>query len=243
MTPWPGRARGACGGPAFTLDVALTATPGEVLAVLGPNGAGKSTLLGVLAGLLRPDDGHVRLGDDDGRPAPGVHVPPHRRGVGLLAQQALLFPHLTALGNVAFGPRAHGRAAARTPSSGPASCSSPSTPPSWPTGARRRCRAGSSSGWRWPARWPPSPGLLLLDEPLAALDVDAAPAMRSLLRRVRAGPQADRRAGHALRAGRAGARRSGGGAHRRPGGRGGAGPRGAGAPAQRRSPRGSPGWT
>ena len=88
----------------FTLDVALRAASGEVLAVLGPNGAGKSTLLGVLAGLLRPDAGHVRVGDTTvADPARGVHVPPHRRGVGLLAQQALLFPHLTALGNVAFG--------------------------------------------------------------------------------------------------------------------------------------------
>ncbi len=93
----------------FTLDVALRAASGEVLAVLGPNGAGKSTLLGVLAGLLRPDAGHVRVGGTTvADPAAAVHVPPHRRGVGLLAQQALLFPHLTALGNVAFGPRAHG---------------------------------------------------------------------------------------------------------------------------------------
>jgi molybdate transport system ATP-binding protein len=166
----------------FTLDVALTARPGEVLAVLGPNGAGKSTLLGVLAGLLRPDGGHVRIGDRTVT-ADGVHVPPHRRGVGLLAQQALLFPHLTALGNVAFGPRAHGTARAA---------------------AERRARellvavdAGELAERR-PAQLSggqqqrvalaralaPQPGLLLLDEPLAALDVDATPAMRALLRRV-----------------------------------------------------------
>ncbi|HXV94571.1 MAG TPA: ATP-binding cassette domain-containing protein, partial [Pseudonocardia sp.] len=93
----------------FTLDVALTAAPGEILAVLGPNGAGKSTLLGVLSGLVRPDAGHVRVGGTTVTDAAtGLHVPPHRRGVGLLAQQALLFPHLTALANVAFGPRAQG---------------------------------------------------------------------------------------------------------------------------------------
>ena len=74
--------------PDFTLDVTITASPGEVIAVLGPNGAGKSTVLGVLAGLIPLSEGHVRLGDTD-----ITDVPPHRRGVGLLAQQALLFPH------------------------------------------------------------------------------------------------------------------------------------------------------
>ncbi len=96
--------------PAFTLDVRLTAAPGEVLAVLGPNGAGKSTLLSVLAGLLRPNDpaSYVELGERTVTSA-DAHVPPHRRGVGLMAQQPLLFPHLSALANVAFGPRALGR--------------------------------------------------------------------------------------------------------------------------------------
>ncbi|MBC8092902.1 MAG: ATP-binding cassette domain-containing protein, partial [Pseudonocardia sp.] len=90
--------------PAFTLDVTISVEPGEVLAVLGPNGAGKSTLLGVLSGLLRPDEGHVRVGEHVVTDVTAsVLVPPHQRGVGLLAQQALLFPHLTAADNVAFG--------------------------------------------------------------------------------------------------------------------------------------------
>ncbi|WP_256495543.1 AAA family ATPase [Pseudonocardia sp. McavD-2-B] len=99
----------------FALDMELSVAAGEVLAVLGPNGAGKSTMLGILSGLLRPDSGHLRV---DGRTlldtADGTFVPPHRRGVGLLAQEPLLFPHLSALANVAFGPRAQGtpRAAA-----------------------------------------------------------------------------------------------------------------------------------
>ena len=168
----------------FTLDVSLSVARGEIVAVLGPNGAGKSTLLGVLAGLLRPDSGRVVLGGrvitDTGA---GVHVPTHRRGVGLLAQQALLFPHLTALANVAFGPRCHGVARRAA------------------TERARRLLAGVDVGelaHRRPAQLSGGqaqrvalaralagePELLLLDEPLAALDIDSAPAMRGLLRRV-----------------------------------------------------------
>src|ERR1700741_1195375 len=88
------------------LDVEFSVPAGEVLAVLGPNGAGKSTALHVIAGLVRPEHGVVRLGDrvltDT---TTGVFVPTHARRVGLLLQQALLFPHLTAAANVAFAPR------------------------------------------------------------------------------------------------------------------------------------------
>jgi molybdate transport system ATP-binding protein len=164
--------------PAFTLDVTITASPGEVIAVLGPNGAGKSTLLGVLAGLLRPSEGYVRLGDAD-----VTAVPPHRRGVGLLAQQALLFPHMTALANVAFGPRAHGtprRAADELARELLAAVDAA------PLEARRPAQMSGGQQQRvaLARALAPDPDLLLLDEPLAALDVDAAPAMRSLLRRI-----------------------------------------------------------
>ncbi|MBW0099919.1 ATP-binding cassette domain-containing protein [Pseudonocardia sp. KRD-184] len=170
--------------PAFTLDVALSAAPGEVLAVLGPNGAGKSTLLGVLSGLLRPDEGSVRVGErvvtDT---AAGVHVPPHLRGVGLLAQQALLFPHLTARDNIAFGPRAHGvprreaRARAEELLAGVDATELGDRRPAQMSGGQQQRVALARA-------LAPAPGLLLLDEPLAALDVDATPAMRGLLRRV-----------------------------------------------------------
>ena len=165
----------------FTLDVSLTVAPGDVLAVLGPNGAGKSTVLDVLAGLLRPDSGHVRVG---GRTltAADVHVPPHRRGVGLLAQQPLLFPHLSALANVAFGPRAQGLPR-RT-----AVARARELLDAVDVGALAERRPGQLSGGQQQrvalARaLAAGPDLLLLDEPLAALDVDTTPAMRALLRR------------------------------------------------------------
>ncbi|WP_445186203.1 sulfate/molybdate ABC transporter ATP-binding protein [Pseudonocardia sp. Cha107L01] len=172
----------------FTLDVSLTVARGEIVAVLGPNGAGKSTLLGVLAGLLRPDEGRVVL---DGRTltdtGSGVHVPTHQRGVGLLAQQALLFPHLTAVANVAFGPRCHGvskRAAADRARDLLAEVDVAELGrrrPSQLSGgqAQRVALARALAG---------EPELLLLDEPLAALDIDSAPALRALLRRVVRGP-------------------------------------------------------
>jgi molybdate transport system ATP-binding protein len=173
--------------PSFSLDVDVSAAPGEVLAVLGPNGAGKSTLLGVLSGLLRPDSGTVRVGDRVVTDVEhGVFVPAHRRGVGLLAQQAMLFPHLTAVGNVAFGPRAQGvpRRAAEARARelladvlpGAADSLAERKPSQMSGGQQQRVALARAIA--------PGPGLLLLDEPLAALDVDAAPAMRSLLRRV-----------------------------------------------------------
>jgi molybdate transport system ATP-binding protein len=169
--------------PGFVLDVALRVAPGEVLAVLGPNGSGKSTLLAVLAGLLRPDAGHVRVrGDTLTDAAARRHVPPHRRGVGLLAQQALLFPHLSALANVAFGPRAqgvprgaaHGRARELLAAVGVAELAH-RRPAQLSGGQQQRVALARALAV--------GPGLLLLDEPLAALDVDATPAMRALLRR------------------------------------------------------------
>ena len=80
-----------------------------MVAVLGPNGAGKTTLLRALAGVRPLPAGRIVLDDlvlDD--PAEGVLVPPEQRSCGLVFQEHLLFPHLDALANVAFGPRRRG---------------------------------------------------------------------------------------------------------------------------------------
>ncbi|HYI57836.1 MAG TPA: ATP-binding cassette domain-containing protein [Microlunatus sp.] len=167
-------------------DVDLHLESEERLAVLGPNGAGKSTLLAVLAGTLRPDRGRAELDgevlfDVDGRH--GRWQPPHARRVALLAQDPLLFPNLTVMDNVAFGPRAArvSRSAARQT-------------------ARRLLRdvGATELADRKPAQLSggqaqrvavaravaADPKLLLLDEPLAALDVTASPMLRRVLRDV-----------------------------------------------------------
>jgi molybdate transport system ATP-binding protein len=93
----------------LTLDVNLDVDDGEIVAVLGPNGAGKTTLLAALAGLVPLDQGEVRLdGECLEAPAQSVRVPPERRSVGVVFQDRLLFPHLSAQDNVAFGLRARG---------------------------------------------------------------------------------------------------------------------------------------
>lgn len=163
-------------------DVSLA--DGEVLAVLGPNGAGKSTLLMIIAGLLRPDTGRIELGgtvltDTD----VGTFVPAHARGVAMLSQQAMLFPHMSVAANVGYAPRCRGvsrdsaRTAARHWLDAVGAADLADRKPAQLSGgqAQRVALARALAA---------EPALLLLDEPMAALDVTAAPAMRRLLREV-----------------------------------------------------------
>lgn len=177
---------------ARNLDISLSVGPAETVAILGPNGAGKSTLLSVAAGLLRPDAGSARLGErvlfnlDGGS---RVWTPPHLRGTALLAQEPLLFPHLSVLDNVAFGPRSAGASRAQ----------SRETARHWlaevdVTQLAER-KPGQLSGGQAQrvavARaLAASPELLLLDEPMSALDIHAAPHLRRLLKRVLSGRRA-----------------------------------------------------
>lgn len=94
----------------FSVDVAFRAEAGSITALVGPNGAGKSTVIDVIAGLLPSDHGHVRLDGVvlDDRDA-GIFVPPRQRGIGVVFQDRVLFPHLSVAENVAFGLTAKGR--------------------------------------------------------------------------------------------------------------------------------------
>jgi molybdate transport system ATP-binding protein len=172
----------------FALDVSLTVTTGEVVIVLGPNGAGKTTLLRALAGLTPITTGRIILaGDVLDDPATGVFVPAQRRSVGVVFQDYLLFTHLSARDNIAFGLQARHR-------------------------ARRRQARAEADGWlrrfdlaghgdRRPGQLSggqaqrvalaralaPAPRLLLLDEPLAALDATTRSDIRAHLAATLAG--------------------------------------------------------
>lgn len=96
----------------FALEANITVDDGELVALQGPNGSGKSTVLNLVAGLLGVEAGSITLGDNvldrviDGTKS--VFVQPERRSVGMIPQGAALFPHMTALDNIAFGSRARG---------------------------------------------------------------------------------------------------------------------------------------
>jgi molybdate transport system ATP-binding protein len=171
---------GAVRRGAFEVRAAFAAAPGEVLAVLGPNGAGKSTLLRAVAGLEPLVDGSVTVGGrvwcDD-----RTDLPPERRAAGVVFQDYRLFPHLDVRDNVAFASRAAGtsRARARDDASG------------WLDRlgladlARRRpaqLSGGQAQRVALARALSTRPQVLLLDEPMAALDAGARVEVRGFLR-------------------------------------------------------------
>jgi molybdate transport system ATP-binding protein len=169
-------------GPGFALDLALRIGPGEVVALLGPNGAGKTTALRALAGLLPLTAGRIELDGTVWDAPPRVFVPAERRPIGVVFQDYLLFAHLSALDNVAFGPRAQGarRVEARARAA------------DWlgrvglAEHAHHRPRAlsgGQAQRVALARALVTGPELLLLDEPLAALDASTRLAVRTELGR------------------------------------------------------------
>ena len=172
------------------VDVALEVAPGEVVAILGPNGAGKSTVLNAIAGVLRPDTGRATLDDDVLFDlATGTWQPAYARRTALLAQDPLLFPHLSVVDNVAFGPRSAGRT--RSQSRADAATWLDAVDAAELEDRRPSELSGGQAQRIAVARaLAAEPRLLLLDEPMAALDVTVVPAMRQVLKRVLAGRSA-----------------------------------------------------
>ena len=167
------------------LDVDFTVAPGEVLAVLGPNGAGKSTALHVIAGLVRPDVGSVRVGKRTlTDSSDGVHVATFDRRVGLLMQDPLLFPHLSVAANVAFGARSGKRLSRKASRDVAAHWLTEVDAADLADRKPRRLSGGQAQRVALARALAADPEVLLLDEPLTGLDVGVAAAMRAVLRRV-----------------------------------------------------------
>ncbi|MEU9096402.1 ABC transporter ATP-binding protein [Streptomyces sp. NPDC048361] len=156
----------------------LTVEPGEVMALLGPSGSGKTTALRAVAGFVQPAAGRVFIGDRDVTP-----LPPHRRGIGMVVQQYALFPHLRVEDNVAFGLRAQkvprgemparvAEALAMTGMDGYAK----RYPRELSGGQQQRVAIARALAIR--------PGVLLLDEPLSALDAQLRSGMLAELARL-----------------------------------------------------------
>ena len=165
----------------FALAAELSADAGSTLVVVGPNGSGKSTVLRMLAGLDRPDEGMVHLdGEVWGDTARGAWLPAERRSVGWLPQELALFPHLSALENVAFGLRARGEGTAAMARAREALHA---------LGLERelgRRPAALSGGERQRVALARAlvvePKLLLLDEPLSSIDPSARASLRGILK-------------------------------------------------------------
>jgi molybdate transport system ATP-binding protein len=167
----------------WRLDAKLSVPAGGVLALLGPNGAGKSTALRVIAGLLPASAGYVRVGERTWEDrASGVRLATEQRSIGVVFQDYLLFPTMTARDNVAFGLRAKGqeKAAARQIANG------------WlervgllEQAAQRPAQLSGGQAQRvaLARALATTPQVLLLDEPLAALDAGTRMSVRGDLRR------------------------------------------------------------
>ena len=149
----------------------LTVGPGEVMALLGPSGSGKTTALRAVAGFVRPASGRVFLGERD-----VTDLPPHRRGIGMVVQSYALFPHMRVEENVAFGLKARKapkaeireRVGEALEMTGMAAYAR-RHPRELSGGQQQRVAIARALAVR--------PGVLLLDEPLSALDAQLRSGM------------------------------------------------------------------
>ncbi|PKV85916.1 ABC transporter ATP-binding protein [Streptomyces sp. TLI_146] len=169
----------AYGGTTVLDSLDLTVEPGEVMALLGPSGSGKTTALRAVAGFVRPASGRVFIGGRD-----VTALPPHRRGIGMVVQQYALFPHMRVADNVAFGLKAQklvakgeiaGRVAEALEMTGMAAYAR-RYPRELSGGQQQRVAIARALAIR--------PGVLLLDEPLSALDAQLRSGMLSELARL-----------------------------------------------------------
>ncbi|MFF8836563.1 ABC transporter ATP-binding protein [Streptomyces sp. NPDC015130] len=168
----------AYGGTTVLDHLDLTVEPGEVMALLGPSGSGKTTALRTVAGFVRPASGRVLIGGED-----VTALPPYKRGIGMVVQQYALFPHLRVDANVAFGLKAQKAPKAEIPArvaealemTGMAAYAR-RYPRELSGGQQQRVAIARALAIR--------PRVLLLDEPLSALDAQLRSGMLAELARL-----------------------------------------------------------
>lgn len=154
------------GGRTVLDRFSLSLAPGEIVCLLGESGSGKSTVLRVAAGIQRISGGSVRI-NEEAVSGPGVHVPPDKRGIGLMFQDFALFPHLTLLENVTFGLQRLGRAAALAQARAALTrVGLDDRENDYP----HRLSGGQQQRLALARTIAPRPGILMLDEPFSSLD-------------------------------------------------------------------------
>lgn len=165
------------------LDITMNLEPGRIVAVMGPNGAGKSTLIRALAGLTPIHEGRIEsdgaIWDD---PRSGSFVPPASRNVGLVFQDHLLFGNMTVLENVAFGPRARGASRRQATDAGRA-CLERLGIADLADLLPEHLSGGQCQRVALARALVNQPAVLLLDEPLASLDITTRRQMRTEISR------------------------------------------------------------
>ncbi len=174
-------------GDVTALDrVSFAIAPGEIVSLLGPSGCGKTTLLRIAAGIERPTAGRVLINDQEVA-GPARFVPPEKRNVGLMFQDFALFPHLTILGNVAFGLKALSRREAEREARAMLTR----------VGLQHLCdeyphvlSGGQQQRVALARAIVPRPAVVLMDEPFSGLDVQLRDSMQeetlTILRETRA---------------------------------------------------------
>jgi iron(III) transport system ATP-binding protein len=159
-------------------QVSIDVAPGEIVALLGPSGCGKTTLLRSIAGLERLDDGSISIGGTQVS-APGLHVRPEQRRIGMVFQDWALFPHMTVAGNVGYGLSREERRSNRVAESldrvGLSGLGDRS-PATLSGGQQQRVALARALA--------PQPTALLLDEPFSNLDTSLRVQVRSEVHRL-----------------------------------------------------------
>ena len=168
----------------FTLDLSFSVQPGEILILMGANGSGKSTTLNLLAGLLIPDTGCIRLnGTTLCEPQEGTHIPIEERRIGYVFQNSAVFPHMTVEENIAFGLRAR-----RLPKAEIADRVCQMIDLMHLSDLTNVCAGNLSGGQKQRVALGRAiairPSLLMLDEPFTSLDAKSTSTVRKLTRTI-----------------------------------------------------------